>query len=170
MHALHKVLVKVDQKSRDREEMVETARQDAEDLTKGFYDRAFDWRETDTAGRWSEEYPENVLLSKDGLDRFIKELEETRKYQRDQIALCMERVAEVSTDLKTLVENNIDKIQNFGALFEVKLIAELLSGDYVFDSGFFDGNWYSAKVTDETIERVKEEPDDWALVMFDYHI
>lgn len=170
MHALHKILVRVDDKDADRKEIIATARAEAQELTEEFYDRAFDWRETDTAGRWDDMYPENVLLSKDGIDEFVRELEAVRNYQHDQITMCVQQINKVSTDLKTIVENNIDVVQNHGILFEIKLLAELLSGDYVFDSGFFDSDWYSAKLTDGTIDKVKKDPDGWALVLFDYHI
>lgn len=170
MHALHKILVRVDDKDANRKEIIATARAEAQELTEEFYDRAFDWRETDTAGRWEDMYPENVLLSKEGIDKFVRELEAVRNYQHDQITMCVQQINKVSTDLETIVENNIDVVQDHGILFEIKLLAELLSGDYVFDSGFFDSDWYSAKLTDGTIDKVKKDPDGWALVLFDYHI
>ena len=169
MHALHKILVKVPKKVMTREEMVDACRDKAESITEDSTE-AFDWREVYTAGRWSDVYPENVMFASENLDAFIKEIEESKRYQDKEIDTCVKRIGEVSINIGDIVKKNRDEVNNYSVLYEMKLLAELLSGSYVFDSGFYDAELYTAKITKDTIRKIKRAPEKWALVMFDYHI
>ena len=55
MHALHRILVKLE----DEDETIDEIRSVAKSETEDYYN-AYDWRETDTAGRCESEYPCNV--------------------------------------------------------------------------------------------------------------
>ena len=177
MHALHKILVRVDgdgihdADGMAKEEIMDEARHTAADTTEDF-NQAFDWRETETAGRWDDIYPTNVLLSADDINGFVYEILECKKKQEAEIDVCVKRIREGlgSMDLQSIIDRNMDEVRDYSLLYELKLIAELLSGDYVFDSMFFDADFYTAKITEETINKVKQNPDDWALVMFDCHM
>ena len=59
MHVLHKILVYNEDgfDSMTENERISTARCIAENSTDGYFGDAYDWRETETAGAWSEEYP-----------------------------------------------------------------------------------------------------------------
>ena len=48
-------------------------------------------------------------------------------------------------------------------------IAAHLYGEYLCDSYFYNASEYTARLYPDDIEIVKETPEDWALVMFDYH-
>jgi len=173
MHILHKILVKINDKyipepSEDRDEFLDDIRRRAEELTDDYYEQAFDWRETETAGRWEDEYPVNVILSKDDIDRFIEELNGCIASQRREIDYHLENICKTSSDIRELVK--IDK-ENPGTTpnWDLRCLSELMYGVYNCDSAFFNTEEYSAKITRYTIDEVKRTPDKWALVMFDCH-
>ena len=88
MHYLHKILVYIpdavtDRDNYERSELIDAIRTHAENTTEEFYQSVFDWRETDSAGSWSDEYPVNVLLAQDDVEQFIRELFGARNSQFD---------------------------------------------------------------------------------------
>lgn len=173
MHTLHKILVnirEIDSMILDRTELIERTRSIAEEFTECFYEVAFDWRVTNTAGRWENQYPCNVIFSKDDIRKFVSELEECATYQQAEIDNLLNIISETSSDIKELVElcKNGSRL---GSCLEWQIyhLGKLLYGIYDSDSGFYDTHICLAKISKKTIEKVRECPDDWALVMFDYH-
>lgn len=84
MHYLHKILVYIpdalaDADNCDLDETISAVRAYADSETEPYYGQAFDWRETETAGRWRNVYPENVLLAADDVDYFVEELENAKE-------------------------------------------------------------------------------------------
>ena len=76
MHKLQRVLVRLsnvvpDPESCTREELIKSARSYAKAMTDDYEGVVFDWRETETAGRWAYEYPCNVIFAKDDTENFI---------------------------------------------------------------------------------------------------
>lgn len=169
MHYLHKILVKLDEYDpEDKEYMIEHARNIAEDMTDGFGEGdVFDWRETDTAGRWSAEYPTNVLFAADDIDKFVSEIEECRKLQRDMMDMHLRAMAPYGYDLQKIVSDAKGSASR--PAWDILEIAKLLYGEYMSDSYFYDSYDYTARITDNTIADIKNSPEHWALVMFDYH-
>lgn len=174
MHALHKILVHLDKSLAkdviDRQEIIDRARIEAEYSTESYGDDVYDWRETDTAGRWSEAFPENVLLASENVEKVIKELLATKICQEDTMKDCLGHIVELSPDLYGLFEKYKEQEMPGLLSYYIRLFAQLMCGDYNFDSGFLDTDTYSSKITRETIEKVRKAPDEWAMVMFDYHI
>ena len=94
MHFLHKILVRIPDAVADRElyendELIDAVRNYAENETESYYGQAYDWRETDSAGRWSARYPVNVLFADEDLDSFVHELEEAIQNQRQELQFCL---------------------------------------------------------------------------------
>ena len=58
MHILHKILVYNEDgfDSMAENERISSARSMAENSTDSYFGDAYDWRETETAGSWSEDY------------------------------------------------------------------------------------------------------------------
>lgn len=173
MHYLHKILVHVPdcvEYEESWDEKRETIRSAAESGTEDFYERVFDWRETDCAGRWHEDYPEQVYLASDNIDWFVNELIEVRDSQDADIQSCMDQLKNsVGLDLEA-IRKKIDEHENgFMLAYYLTRFADILSGHYISSSGFYNLRDDTAKVTQEIIEEIKAEPDKWALVMFDYH-
>lgn len=183
MHYLHKILVYLPDAgvalaTDERETVVSNARSYAESTTEDYYGQAFDWRETDSAGRWSREYPVNVLLASDDLERFISELEETLENQYGELQCCIAQLkGTVGTDLEKIAQGIWEQVSymdnhdgvNCMTTYYLHCIAAYLYGEYRCDSCFYNSHDYTARLYKEDIDKVRQEPDNWALVMFDYH-
>ena len=90
MHILHRILVHLPgdvpaSEGESRGEYLDRIRFYAETETEDFHEIAFDWRETATAGSWSDEYPENVLLGSEDGKRLIRKLKKVRESQAQEI-------------------------------------------------------------------------------------
>ena len=95
MHALHCILLKI-----SPGQPINEIRYIAEEETECYYGRCYDWRKTKTAGRWDTLYPENVILAKDDLDKFIKILEETQDNIKAEIGYYLKMLIGDDADLK----------------------------------------------------------------------
>lgn len=184
MHYLHKILVHIPDVTlfpndkMDEKELLESIRLYADNKTEDFYQQAFDWRETDSAGRWSHEYPQQVYLAASDVDWFIKELEAVMQIQRGEIDQCFSELKRtVGSNLETIIngiwdQNAYGETNNgFSVMtpYYLQNIACHLYGQYRCDSYFYNTHDYTARLYKSDLEKVRQEPDKWALVMFDYH-
>lgn len=183
MHYLHKILVYIPEitdtpNEMSRENLLKEIRSHADSTTEDFYPHVFDWRETDSAGRWAFEYPQQVYLAAEDTEWFIKELQWVMDAQHGEIDMCMAQIkASVGTNLEDII-NGIwdrdlyDETKNGFCLmtpFYLYNIACHLHGDYRCDSYFYNTHQHTARIYKSDIEKVKQDPEKWALVMFDYH-
>lgn len=178
MHALHKILVYIPNVTIgddfDREDLIEAIRDQAVSDTECYEGVVFDLRNTDTAGNWSEDFPCNVLLSKDNYDVFISEIYDSCERQRMLYESTLSKI-------KMLVGYNIfesgSKVfgvnsnleSNYDLSYRLGILGDLAGGHYTFESEFYDTNASTAKITENTINLVRDDPNNWALVMFDYY-
>ena len=85
MHVLNKVLVYKEEGfdfSVPEKERIDEARSIAENETEDYCGPVYDWRETENAGRWSDEYPKQVYFAQDDIDWFIAEINEAVSSQK----------------------------------------------------------------------------------------
>ena len=182
MHILHKILVyKEDgfEKIESEQERIDEARSLAEYDTEKYFEDVYDWRETDTAGSWSDEYPKQVYFATDDLDWFINEINEAVDSQKAEVARYMEEIkSNNGTDLESIVsilmDNNLQPDApsarfSSATSFALLKLSRLVYGDYDCDSGIYNLASSSARIYNQDIERIKQEPNKWAMVMFDYH-
>lgn len=183
MHILHRILVPLTNgngldKIADRMELIDSARSYAESETEEFYPSVYDWRETDTAGRWSDRYPENVLLGKECPEHLLKEVEKCQQAQKDTLNEHLKALTDISGDkLSVLVQKITDYYDSGKTLlgdtsltaYRLNCLSMILSGKYYYDSYFYDTDSYTARIDLNTIQKIKENPDNWALVLFDCH-
>lgn len=174
MHFLNTILVKLTNKL-SNEEYINYARNIAEEETEQFIYDVFDWRETETAGRWADEYPVNVILGKTEPERFIEELEKCLNYRDNKIKqyLSYLKAENNSLDIETISENiikNEDIDRNYMSDIRLIRLATLLYGEYTYESIFFDTTELNSKISRAKIEKIKNELDKYALVFFDHHI
>lgn len=183
MHYLHKILVhmpsaEIEYKDTDRDELVYNVRSYAEDETESYYEKAFDWRETSTAGRWSDEYPENVLFAAEDIERFIDELKDCVSSQKREVYTGLSRIKDtVGTDLNRIVDGLLsmdsynDSKDGFNHMTSYYLldVSSKLYGVYECDSFFYNTCDYTSRIYSSDFDRIRENPDEWALAMFDYH-
>ena len=168
MHALHRILVKLE----DKDETIDEIRRFAKSETENYYN-AYDWRETETAGRWESEYPCNVILGREEPDKIIKELLTAREQQEDVLHQHIESLKKYcpSMNLQDIVINCPLSSFGEGALvaYHLKCIADHLAGAYDFDSAFFNTEDCDSFTGDDIIEEVSKQPEKWAIVLFDCH-
>ena len=177
MHSLHKILVNLKQFGpATKEELITEARDYAEKETECYSNTAFSWRETDTAGAWSDDYPVNVMLGASAPKRIVKEIQAAKSLQEAELDGCFDYLGKAATcslvDLKKAVFEHEEIAGKTNTRFSnvaymLKCIGRLLSGDYFCSSGFYDTDSTTALITPETIQKVKVHPSDWALVFFD---
>ena len=188
MHANHAILVNITDAIRNdekkitemtKEELKERVINYAENYTDCFYGFVFDGREL------LEDEP--VLFASDNWDAFEEMLLDIDRDQKNYAKHMLDYLKEEagSTDVSEILSNlllandrtanreDIDShtwrfdFLNQGAL-ALRQIANLIHGDYTFDSEFYDTSRGSALVP--FIAKLKENPSEWALVQFDYHI
>lgn len=167
MHALHRILVYLPDIGLGGDATIDDVRRHAVDETEQFYNHVFDWRETDSAGRWSGGYPENVIFGRDSTLKIIKELVDLSEVIGNEIKRCVKCLyKETSTyDISKIVSS---KTSGMGKYYLQK-IGSLYYGEYTFDSMFYNTRDCDSLITDALIDEIKENPRDWAVVLFDYH-
>lgn len=120
----------------------------------------FDWAVTDTAGRWEEEYPDNVLAG----DDVIKHLEKVAEYQE-------EREKEIAEQIGELSGGSICGPKVSGLLFWY-LVGELsdrkLERFRATCPEFIYLDEYSGNAGSALAE-VRKNPDDYFVVLVDAH-
>ena len=168
MHALHRILVKLE----DKDETIDEIRSVAKSETEDYY-IAYDWRETDTAGRWESEYPCNVILGRDEPDKIIDELLVVRDQQENILRHHVESLKKYcpSMNIEDIIKNSPRSSFGEGGLisYHLKCISGLLVGAYDFDSAFFNTEECDSIINDELINEIRKKPEDWAVVLFDCH-
>lgn len=183
MHYLHKILVHIpdavaDLDGMSQEELLDAVRTHAENETESYYGQAFDWRETASAGRWSNSYPVNVLLASNDPALFMEELDHCQQIQRMEINASLQELKKtVGTDLVQIAdgiwEHNWEDEPNRGFTFMTAYylhnLASLLYGTYYADSCFYNAHGCTARLYRSDMEAVREKSENWALVVFDYH-
>lgn len=184
MHFLHKILVHIPDaidvaEATPRAEILNAVTCYARNETECFYERAYDWREDDSAGRWSDEYPQQAYLASENLEWFIKELEDIQHTQKSEITCALENLKNtVGTDLLQIIPKiwerdgrNYDPaigITEMSAYY-LRVLAELLYGEYRCDSCFYNTKENTARLFQRDLDEIRQSPSEWAMVMFDYH-
>lgn len=120
----------------------------------------FDWAVTDTAGRWEEQFPDNVLVG----DDIIKHLEKVAEYQK-------EREKEIAEQIEKFSGGNICDPKEGGLLLWY-LVGELsdrkLERFKVTCPEFIYLDEYSGNARSALAE-VRKNPDDYFIVLVDAH-
>ena len=185
MHYLHKILVHIPSainmnEIASKEELLEEIIAYARRVTERFYGIAFDWREVDSAGGWTDKYPKQAYIAADDLGWFINELRDVQESQRREIddhlnfiqAVGYDNLAVLSDKLWKRGSLNDDFNKNYEdnmAAYSLLSLAKCLYGECRFDSYFYNTYSLTAHLYECDFEAIKQDPDDWALVMFDYH-
>ncbi len=134
--------------------------------TAEFQGSVFDWRVTQTAGRWSSVYETNVWKGEDHPGKIPELLEQIRSCHRDQEKACIDFIGNA---LYTIDQGSADPDLAYDALEAFTFLLEIKSGKYNFRSGFYDTGTGTSRITDELIEAVREKPEEYAAVFFDCH-
>ena len=176
MHTLHKILVwvpgvKISDRA-TREERECAIRNYAEEVTECYEGFVFTWRITETAGRWRDKYPSNVIFAADDVERFVAELQEVNLLQEEKLNGSLTRLKELAgNDLGEIVAKARDEdcSNRYAITYRLNCVAGILDGKYTENSFYYDTMRCTSRVLPRVFDQVKEDPDEWALVMFDYH-
>lgn len=184
MHCLHKILVYIPDaidvvEGTPRAEILSAVTCYARNQTERFYEKAYDWREDDSAGGWKEEYPQQAYLASEDPEWFLKELEDVQHTQKAEITFALEHLKDtVGTDLLQIVSKLWNRDIRSDApshditampAYHLRVLAELLDGEYRCDSCFYNTSENTARLFQCDLDEIRQNPSEWALVMFDYH-
>lgn len=185
MHAVHCILVNLDganvaidereatlsklAEDNQEPEYINDIREYAEKKTEDFQDDVFDWRETDTAGRWSEEYPCNVVTGLLEKERFLQLFDEFSAKPEEEAKDYLNRFTNENGGKS--MQLSFDELAKLDSMqtFRLKQAIKLLDGDYTFDSHFWSAAHYVSRLSDNEKAEVHDNSKDYALVFFDYH-
>lgn len=168
MHYLHKILVHIPDVKPEGKVTEDEIRSYAEKETEDYYGKVFDWRVTNCAGRWSGEYPENVILASDDIERFLSEIEEARQNQADTAAMLLSTISDEVKELKIKELCDCEKLNTLDR-FAMLFVSRIIAGEYSCDSYYYDISNYTSKILDETLKNIKAHPENWAMCFFDCH-
>lgn len=181
MWILHKILIYIpDVGSIEHEacdtELIDSIRSYARIETEDFYPSVFDYRETENADSCDSNYPNNVLLAKNNTEKFIQELMEAKEAQHCDLYKNLSELENIlGTDLKEIIpklENMEDGFSNqelCAAKNALVNISDFLYGTYRPSSSFYNTHTHTARIYKDDITTISANPNDWALVIFNYH-
>ncbi|ADQ41540.1 hypothetical protein Calkr_2071 [Caldicellulosiruptor acetigenus I77R1B] len=186
MHYAHFILVDVEElkekeyKELNLQDLKEKVREYAEKATEDFHNHVFDWRETRTAGNWSNEFPDNVILGNQQSDKIREILNTVRTCQKEEIDSYVSILKEygwIQEDgtikvtlgkLKDLAEEKSNYEYYLPFYYFWKLVS-YLRREYMCNSFFYDTKTGSGYLSQHIYDKVYNNPERYAFVVFDYH-
>ena len=118
-------------------------------------------------------------MAAEDLEWFIRELEKVRLEQKKALDSNLAKLTEAAgTDLAEIVDGLWERDDRSGkhnarfngmTAYYFRDAAHLLYGDYTIESGFYNTYLYTARLSQSDLTEIRNTPDKWALVMFDYH-
>ena len=183
MHYLHKFLVHIPRDLIEfgftREELMSYAGSSADTVIANYDNTVYERDYIFTAGRWEDIYPQEAYLASDDLEWFLKELEEAMAFQKGHIDYYLEELTNcLGVDLTVITEKlwnrpkGSDKkpsVDTDLCAYYLNSIGQLLYGEYCCDSHFYNTERNSARLLPSDIALIKQNPEEWALVMRDYY-
>ena len=187
MHTLHRILADIedlginssDFPKEPKEEILSGVRNTIlywlDDIPRPY---AFDWH-TEDAGRWKDEYPNNVILGSYDVQTLVSELKNIKECQNTDMVNAINIASKYGittlTDLWTYLQNpqqpknamDKDKVDCSMAL---NTINNYFGNVYNFDSRFLYLNENITIVDTQIIDMVTQSPEQYAMVMIDCHI
>ena len=158
MHYLHKILIET-----DGETDKNCLREVALDRLEPYQNNVYDWLEYESAGRWADEYPDNVLLGCENVEALIEAIKESKETQDKEKEYCLQML---NTDSIKEVMEATDTMKHY-YLYKLATIVE---GAYNIDSYFYNSYDGDTIINDKLFEYIRENKDNLALVIVDVHI
>lgn len=172
---LHKILVPISEveiEDATREDRAQRIVEYAENAIEPYRGEVFSSRWLACHGDRAAYYSEPVFYAADNLEWFIDELTETAKEQRAAVGMLLDSVKkELGTDLEEAVEKLMKEKSGQEKLsiaaYDLWTLAELLKGEYRSISCFYHAGMEDARIYETTIEEIRKDPSEWALVVFE---
>jgi len=184
MHMLHCILVDLTDEIDDAtaldaveiKRLYKAARDLSAAATEDFSDEVFDWRRpTYSADRTEEDPDDGVVLGATDPERFRELLQEWAEAPYDGLLLAYSDVVRhFGNTPPTITEEMVRRwwkeydSNTMGIYFLRKLLA-LADRVYRFESCFYSVPDESPKISKETLTKAIENPEDYALVFWNYH-
>lgn len=155
MHYLFGIIVR----AIDREDAMGMAEDILDNQITGIYD----WRDEDGAGRWSDEFEDNVISATDSLfDETVDRLIMNQELEYNECRRMMK-------DL-----DYYDKMYRIGedwefSAYSLKVWAKLVEGEPMANSYIFSEPLWTTRITKKLRDMYKEQPENYYLVLFDIH-
>ena len=122
----------------------------------------FDWAVTSTAGKWANEYPDNLLMGKDVIER----LEKVMKFQKKRESEIADLI-DTYVGKGSLAKPECDSIRLGYRLSE--LGDRKLGRFSMACPEFVCLDICNSSVTPELLEEVKRNTDDYCILLVDAH-
>lgn len=140
--------------------------------TESFENKLFKQRTIDSAGIFSQIYPDNVIFAEDNVERFI-----------DILVLCHNNAMNIIKNYAAMLEkfDITEIVDTFDAEREIDFITsmrfyylnalhKILANEYTNDVCFYNTVTNDAMNSNELLQKIKECPFDYALVVMDYDV
>lgn len=157
MHYLHKILIETNGET-DKNYL----REEALDKLEPYQNNVYDWLEYESAGRWADEYPDNVLLGCENVEALIEAIKESKETQDSEKEYCLQML---NTDSIKEVMETTDTMKHY-YLYKLATIVE---GAYNINSYFYNSCDGDTIINDKLFEYIRENKDNLALVIVDVH-
>ena len=153
MHATHVILINLEYTELNQESEIISY---AESVTEDYQHDVFDWRTV-----------QDVIIGSNKPDKLLNLLEQCRDAQQQQITQCLKVLDNNLGDSLSQIVSILSNDNTF--TLEFNELAKLLAGEYTFESCFFDTEYCTSRIDKDTLQAVKEAPENYALVLFDCH-
>lgn len=128
----------------------------------------FDYAITDTAGRWSDEYPDNVEFSMADIMLILEEMKEKQTARKaalvEEINNCLG-----TTDLREAISHDADDTNPIGWYFLNELSDRQLGWYTASCPEFVYLDDDCSNVTDDLMQNVEEHPGKYGILFADCH-
>ena len=153
MHTTHIILVNLEYAELNQESKIIHY---AENATDVFQHYAFDWRTV-----------QDVIIGSNKPDELLNLLEQCLDTQQQQITQYLKVLNNNLGDSLSQIVSTLSNDNTF--TLEFNELAKLLAGEYTFESGFFDTEWCTSRIDEDTLQAIRESPENYTLVLFDCH-
>lgn len=168
MHTLVTILAKREHNESQSAFRTRVGREFADRFADG---SVFDYADTDTAGRWSDDIHNNVIFE---MADIMIELEKLQSEQKAKISKLLDAIEKSlkSTDLRvavSLAQQHNENQEKFGWYF-LNELSDRMYGFYTLSCPeliYLDDE--NSMVTDDIMQDVKEHPGEYGILFADCH-
>lgn len=123
--------------------------------------QAYKWRITDNGEN-------NVILGSQHPKKLVSLLEEYKGIPLEAANLFLEKSGFINQTINSDLLRKCSE-KNLEELLLVKAL-RMASGDYFFESRFFNSHRLSSNISEDELLSIKNNPSEYAVVLFEYHI
>lgn len=142
----------------------EDAKNQAQNILDDYLTNIYDWY-ADGAGRWSQEFEDNVIPATDS--RFDETVERLLRYQKSEYEECRKMIKDFDFYDKLYYTGESEQLSD--GTYYLEKWANYVSGAPMTSSYIFDISHCTSRITSKQRERYMQRPEEYYLVLFDIH-